>query len=400
MLLGVADMKFDDIKIGEIATSEHKVTASDINDFVRLSGDDNKIHVDPGYAGETKFKDVVAHGMLGMSFISKVIGTQLPGDGALWYSQDVEFLLPARIGDVLLVRVEVLNKHRRDRMVEIKTEIYNQHKQKITTGVGKVKLIEREQGNQTLSDKKSPKIAIVFGASGGIGSATCRALVRDGYKVVVHYNQRSAQAVSLKDTLINAGGDAITSQADINSVVQVTKVHEMVCRQYGSPSLVVNCATSPIKNLKFFDHQWEDYVKQFEIHVGGMFNLLHVFAPEMLRRGEGCFVALTTLYTDLPEVQLPHYISAKSSLEGFVRVAAKELGPNGVRLNMVSPGMVDTALITDVPEKTLLIEKANTPLKSISTPEQVAEAICFLGSEKAAQITGETIRVNGGRVMR
>ena len=202
------------------------------------------------------------------------------------------------------------------------------------------------------------------------------------------------------ETLTKLGGVVITCQADIRSIDEVQALHEKTQRVFGTPDLVVNCATTPVKNLGLFSREWSDYLEQFEIHVGGMYNLIHVFSESMIRDGYGSFIGLTTLYTDCPEVQLSHYISAKSSLEGFFRAAAKELGPKRIRLNLVSPGMVDTALISDVPQKTLLVEKANTPLKNIATPDEVAEAICFLGSTRANQITGETLRVNGGRAMR
>ena len=159
-------MNFDSIKLGAVATSEHKVTEADVNDFVKLSGDDNKLHVDSGFAEETKFKGVVAHGMLGMSFISKVIGTQLPGDGALWYSQNIEFLLPARIGDRLLVRVEVVGKCARERVIELKTEIFNQHKQRITNGVGKVRVVEPRTPSAETCEKSERKLLSFLGEVG------------------------------------------------------------------------------------------------------------------------------------------------------------------------------------------------------------------------------------------
>jgi len=93
--------KYDSIQIGDTAELKHTITQSDIDKFVDLTGDDNKLHVDKDYASTTSFKKPVAHGMLGASFISTIIGTKLPGDGALWYAQNLEFLQPVRIGDEL-----------------------------------------------------------------------------------------------------------------------------------------------------------------------------------------------------------------------------------------------------------------------------------------------------------
>ncbi|WP_308874304.1 MaoC family dehydratase [Thiothrix subterranea] len=98
--------RFDEILVGQVAELEHVVTDKDLERFVELSGDDNRLHVDPTYAARTSFKKPVAHGMLGVSFISTIIGTRLPGDGALWFAQNLEFLLPVRVGDTLTVRAE------------------------------------------------------------------------------------------------------------------------------------------------------------------------------------------------------------------------------------------------------------------------------------------------------
>src|SRR5436853_70794 len=125
-------------RVGDFAEIKHRVTDDDVAQFVRLTGDDNKLHVDKGFAAQTALKQPVVHGMLGASFISTVIGTKLPGDGALWFAQNLEFLLPVRVGDEITVRAEVTKVVESQQLLELKTEIFNQHKQKVTTGSAKV----------------------------------------------------------------------------------------------------------------------------------------------------------------------------------------------------------------------------------------------------------------------
>ena len=115
--------KYKEINIGDKESLSHTITKSDIEKFVDLTGDDNKLHVDEQYARTTAFKKPVVHGMLGASFISTIIGTKLPGDGALWFAQSLEFLLPVRIGDTLTVTAEVLKKNDKENVIELKTEI-------------------------------------------------------------------------------------------------------------------------------------------------------------------------------------------------------------------------------------------------------------------------------------
>ena len=121
--------KFDKIKLNQTAEIKHTITEDDINKFVELTGDDNRIHVDSNFAAETGFKKPVAHGMLGASFISTVIGTKLPGDGALWFSQSLDFLLPVRIGDQLSIKAKVIKKDKRSRAITLDTVILNQNRQ-------------------------------------------------------------------------------------------------------------------------------------------------------------------------------------------------------------------------------------------------------------------------------
>ena len=110
---------YESIKIGDSAKLTKKINLEDIKKFVEMTGDDNRLHIDKEYAKTTPFKDIVVHGMLGASFISTIIGTKLPGDGALWVSQTLDFLLPVRLGDELTVSATVLQKFERDRLLEL-----------------------------------------------------------------------------------------------------------------------------------------------------------------------------------------------------------------------------------------------------------------------------------------
>jgi 3-oxoacyl-[acyl-carrier protein] reductase len=133
---------FDAIKVGDSRSLKRTITEADVRRFVEMTGDDNPLHVDRAYAEATSFKDIVVHGMLGASFISTIIGTQLPGPGALWIAQSLEFLLPVRLGDSLTVTATVTAKHERDRLLELETTIVNQTGQVVLTGAGKVKVLE------------------------------------------------------------------------------------------------------------------------------------------------------------------------------------------------------------------------------------------------------------------
>lgn len=391
--------KYDSMQIGDTAELKHTITQNDIDKFVDLTGDDNKLHIDKDYASTTSFKKPVVHGMLGASFISTIIGTKLPGDGALWYAQNLEFLQPVRIGDELLITAEVIKKIDRTKTIELQTDIYNQHKQKVTTGTAKIKLVEQALPKEKEKKLKLKKTALIIGGTGGIGSAVCAQLAEDGFDLAIHYFKNKAKADQLKKQLEKIGRKAVVVSGDIVSVSHVQEMKKKSMRAIGNISVIVNCSTIPVPALKFADLEWEDMQSHYDANIKGSFNLLRAFVPNWENEHFGKFIALTTLYTEQPKSALLSYITGKTALNGFVKALAFELAPKGIRINLVSPGMVDTPLIADVPEKVRLLSAAQTPLRALATAEDVAGAISFLASDKSNYLTGETIRINGGQFM-
>ncbi len=390
---------FESINIGDKAELTHIITQDDINSFVELTGDDNKLHVDRDYAQTTSLKKNVAHGMLGASFISTVIGTKLPGDGALWHGQNLEFLLPIRIGDRITIKVEVVKKTQKNQTVELLTEIFNQHKNKVTTGTAKVKIVAQEASKIDKECSGQKKVALVVGGTGGIGQVCCLQLARDGFDVAIHYHKNKAVADKLKKQIVALGQKAITVQGDINNPAQTQEMVINALRRLENIMAVVNCSTLNLPKIKFNDLEWEEIEKQFSLNVRGTFNILKSVVPVMEENKYGKFVNLNTLAIEQPNSEWSHYITAKSALNGFSKALAIELAPKGIRINQVSPGMTETDLIADIPEKAKLLVAAKTPLRRLALPQDIAGAISFLVSEKSDYLTGETIRVNGGQLM-
>ena len=127
-------LEFDEIQIGDRAELTHALTADDVQAFAHLTGDRNPLHLDAEYAGRTPFRQPIAHGMLSASFISTLIGMRLPGQGAVWTSQKIEFLQPAHVGDTLRVVARVKHKSPATRMVVLEIAITNQNDQRLVAG--------------------------------------------------------------------------------------------------------------------------------------------------------------------------------------------------------------------------------------------------------------------------
>jgi 3-oxoacyl-[acyl-carrier protein] reductase len=393
--------KYADIQIGDKETLLHVISKTDIEKFVELTGDDNKLHIDEKFAGTTSFKKPVVHGMLGASFISTVIGTKLPGDGALWFSQTLEFLLPVRIGDELTVVAEVIRKNDKEQIIELKTEIFNQNRQVVTKGIAKVKVIEQQlpEPVQTALEDTVAGTALVIGGTGGIGMATCLQLAKDGFDIVIHYHKNKQKAEEIRAQVEAIGQKAIIISADILSNTEIQEMVKRSVRVFEKIDVLVNCAAAVIPAIKFEDLVWDDYLHQLELNIKSVFSLIKAVSPLMIENGNGKIINIGSLAADKPNSDWSHYISAKAALVGLTRSLAFELAPKGIRINMVTPGLISTDLTADVPEKTKLITAAQTPLRRLALTTDVAGAISFLASPKSNFITGENIRINGGQVM-
>lgn len=392
--------RFDAINIGDTAELQHTINSDDVEKFVNLTGDDNKIHVDPAFAGTTPLKKPVVHGMLGASFISTVIGTKLPGDGALWFSQSLEFLLPVRVGDVITVRAEVTGKIARERIIELQTDIFNQNGQKVTTGMAKVKVVDIAHKEKPADDAPLKRVALVVGATGGIGSAVARQLAHDGFDVALHYFSNHGKAKELQEDIAASGRICRLYQADISREDQVCALVDAVVRHFDTITVLVNCATIRVTAEPFASLGWARMQAHLDAALKSAFHLAQAVVPVMKQHKNGAIIHLTTQYTEgTPPPELMPYVAAKSALNGFTKALAVELASAGITVNLISPGMTDTDLIADVPEKSRLMTAARTPLRRLATPEDVAGAASYLASMHARFLTGETIRVNGGQVM-
>jgi 3-oxoacyl-[acyl-carrier protein] reductase len=393
---------FDSVKEGDTASLTKTITDADIRKFVELTGDDNPLHLDAEYANQTPFKEIVVHGMLGASFISTVIGTKLPGPGALWVSQSFEFSLPVRLGDTLTVACTVLKKHPRDRLLELEMRITNQHGQAVLQGQGKVKLLEAPKPKADEPQTKL-KVAIVTGGAGGIGRAVCEQLAASGYAIVVNYlssRDRAEALVRELNAIEPAKTRAVAVQADVSTAEGCVLLRDAAQRHFGGVSALINAAAPRIVAKPLAELSWGDMQQHLDVQLKSAFLAIQAVAPAMVASGGGRIVSITTEAIDgAPVSGWTAYATAKGALATMSRYLAAELGPQGITVNCVSPGMTDTRFISGISEKQQLMAARAKPLRRLATPDDTAGTIAFLLSDAAAYITGQTLRVNGGGAM-
>jgi 3-oxoacyl-[acyl-carrier protein] reductase len=399
-------LKFSEIPVGHRAELSHQVTADDVETFGRLTGDFNPIHWDPKFAEKMNFGRPVVYGMLSASFISTVIGMMLPGKGALWTSQTLDFLQPAFVGDTLRVTADVAAKSDASQTLTLSVEITNQNGKTLVRGHSKVRLLsgtaeaKKAHPEPLLSQPTDARVVLVTGGSGGIGSAIARKLADDGFSVAIHYFNSSDAAKDLCAEIRGNGKRVEVFQANLSQADQVSRLFEEIEIKLGPVLNVVHCAASAAIPKPFLETNWEEMQSQMDVQVKGAFLCASRALPAMIQAKSGTLTLIGSIYSDgVPPAQQVAYVAAKTALSAFSRSLAVEFGPKGIRVNVVSPGMTRTSMIADIPEKTKLLAQMQSALRRLADPEDVAQATAFLLSPAARHITGETLRVCGGIAM-
>jgi 3-oxoacyl-[acyl-carrier protein] reductase len=250
------------------------------------------------------------------------------------------------------------------------------------------------------------KVILVTGASRGIGAAIARAFAAEQGTVAVNYLRNAAAADEVVQACKAAGGDAFAVQADVTVPEDAARLVEQVAEEAGRLDVLVNNAFraqafDPEQRRTFADGSWADYQAQFEGSVGAAYHLCRAVLPQFRRRSQGSIVNIASNLVEQPVVPYHEYTTAKSALVGFSRNLASELGPLGVRVNCVAPGLVyptESSAGTRAQFRDTLI--AATPLRRLARPEDVAGPVLFLASPWSGFVTGQVLLVDGGMVMR
>ena len=252
----------------------------------------------------------------------------------------------------------------------------------------------------------SGQVVLVTGAGRGIGAAIARAFAAQQATVAVNYLRNSEAAQQVVQECKLAGGDAFAVQGDVTDAAQAAALVERVALEAGRIDVLVNNAFraysfDPEQRQAFGDLAWADYQAQFEGSVGGAFQMCQAVLPHFRRRAEGSIVNIVSNLVEHPVVPYHDYTTAKAALVGFSRNLASELGPLGVRVNCVAPGLVHPtagSAATRAQFREQLI--AATPLRRLARPEDVAGPVLFLASSWSGFVTGQVLFVDGGLVMR
>jgi NAD(P)-dependent dehydrogenase (short-subunit alcohol dehydrogenase family) len=244
------------------------------------------------------------------------------------------------------------------------------------------------------------RIAIVTGGASGIGLAISDRLARDGNAVAV-FDRDGSAAGAAAEKIVAGGGTAIGVTADVTDRAQIDAGVDQTRNQLGAPTILVNCA-----GLDGFDPflsiTAEKWNRILAVNLTGTFDCCQAVVSHMIEAGWGRIVNISSSSAHSGQPMMTHYVAAKAGVIGFTKALALELGPKGITVNTIPPGFIDTPMLRRSEEKGLLgkgveFHAAQTPVRRVGRPEDIAAACSFLVRDEASYITGQVFGVNGGR---
>lgn len=242
------------------------------------------------------------------------------------------------------------------------------------------------------------RTVLITGASRGIGAACAKEFAANGYRVAIHYHNSEEKARLLCGELVTAGCEVMTVKADVGNSAEVNRMVKEVEDRFGKIDVLVNNAGIAMQKL-FTDTTDEDWDKMIATDLSAVFYGCRAVAPMMIRDHSGCIINIASMWGEVGASCEVAYSAAKAGVIGLTKALAKELGPSGIRVNAVSPGVVMTDMMAGFSEEDVAALKEDTPLCTLGTPKDIAHAVVFLASDKARFITGQVLGTNGGMII-
>ncbi|WP_041334817.1 MULTISPECIES: 3-oxoacyl-[acyl-carrier-protein] reductase [unclassified Roseiflexus] len=242
------------------------------------------------------------------------------------------------------------------------------------------------------------RIAVVTGGSRGIGRAIAMTLAAAGATVVVNYQRNAAAADETVAAITAADGAAISIQADVSVSADVERLFKTVLDQYGTVDILVNNA-GITRDTLLLRMKEDDFDTVIDTNLRGVYLCTKAALRPMTRARSGRIINITSVVGLIGNAGQSNYAAAKAGIIGFTRAVAREMASRGITVNAVAPGYIETELTAGLGEQVRAAILEAIPLGRLGTPQDVANLVCFLASDAAAYITGQTLTVDGGMVM-
>ena len=241
------------------------------------------------------------------------------------------------------------------------------------------------------------KVAIVTGASRGIGEAIAKKISSCGAKIIL-IARNSDQLVAVKETIISKGGIAESMAGDVSNLNSISEIVTNTIDKWGQIDILVNNAGIARDNIimRMKENDWDSVMN---INLKGCFNGIKSVARPMIKNKAGRIINITSVVGQIGNAGQSNYAASKAGIMGLTKSMAKELGSRNITVNAVAPGYITTDMTNELNDEVKEQLKSSIPLGRLGTPDDVANLVCFLASDEAGYITGQTFNVDGGMVM-
>lgn len=381
-------------QVGDSRTITHTFTHQELEAFAKLTGDTNPLHVDAGFANRSAAGGQVVHGMLAAAFVSTLIGVHIPGTGALWNSFQVNWRKIIRIGDTLRFEARVSSVQAAIQSLDLDISGVSASTGEVYLE-GKARVMMMNEHKEIQPSALAGKRVLVTGASGEVGGAVCRALAAAGCRLVM-WGRNIESLQQLSQTL---GNHAVSFHTV--DLLDDQKIEAGLAQLIGDGGVdgFVHAAAAPLNLTGIDSASNHQYLRNhLQVEVIAFQQIVQKLVTKM--QSEGFIIAiLTQAILDVPPPKMSTYVAAKMGAWGLIRAMAVELGPKGIRCNAVSPNMIDTPYVKDVPFRIKQVEAAGNPMRRLCDVNDIANAVQFLAGPQAAYINGVNLPVTGGARM-
>lgn len=240
------------------------------------------------------------------------------------------------------------------------------------------------------------KNVLITGGSRGIGYAICRKLSQNkDYRIFINYNHSEKKALDLQDEINSSGGFGLAVKADVSKSSEVNNMFNEIVKIYGGIDILINNAGISKVGL-FQDMSSEEWQEIFNVNLNGTFNTIKAALPYMLSKHSGRILNFSSVWGQNAASCEVAYAATKGAIESMTRSLAAELAPSGILINAIAPGAIKTSMMEGFSDEDIKLVEEDIPMCRIGNPEEVAEVVDFIVSEKNTYMTGQIIGVNGG----
>jgi 3-oxoacyl-[acyl-carrier protein] reductase len=399
--LDVAKLDFADITIGLTDVTPFTITAVTIDEFADLVGTGARLLSSRELAEGCHIPN-----MLALMLFSTSVGIKVPGAAATFLEFSARFERPAALNQPYDIRGTVTHRSKATRIIkkEIVVAPHDNQDQAVLRGKVAVLVATPSRAMPSISDLRDAgvdwglagKVAIVTGASRGIGETAAKLLAVHGAKVVVNYHRGADDASRVVAEITASGGDAVAIGADVADEAAVRGLVQQARERFGGVDILVNNAARDFRPIPFANLTWAEIQKDIDVIAKGAFLCCQSVVPVMLERGGGKIINISTVAADNPPPDQMKYVMAKSALVGLTRSLSIELAPRNIQVNLVVPNFVETDFVAHIQDGFRQKIAHDTPMQRHASPIDVARAIVFLASAHSSFTTGQKLMVTGG----